>query len=190
MKDYYGNADKIAASLKKLAVKHFYDFGNRITQFDEIHKMKAAKELYKELFDEVKVAFLRLAKSYYRKITSDWLDDYLLEYNPVTKYVFEHEVERKEGRLAEAVIASITPKDELETALRLWVNMITQYTIDIADRATIDRLKSEGVKEVMWVTEGDEKVCSVCNKRGGNVYDIDKVPPKPHLNCRCWVVKV
>ena len=110
----------------------------------------------------------------------------LSEYDPVTRYVYTHEVERKRMRLAEAYIASNGDSREVKKALRLWSNMIRQYSIAITDEALLLTYKKAGVEYVKWITEEDERRCGQCAERHGKVYRIDNVPPKPHMGCRCY----
>jgi hypothetical protein len=39
---------------------------------------------------------------------------------------------------------------------------------------------------VKWITEEDELRCAECAERHNKVYHIDSIPPKPHINCRCY----
>lgn len=44
---------------------------------------------------------------------------------------------------------------------------------------------------VKWITERDERVCSVCEPRDGVVYQADQAPDLPaHPRCRCGLVAV
>ena len=112
-------------------------------------------------------------------------------YDPVTKYVYEHEIDRKQARAAEAIIASTTAADrakEINRALRLASGMMAQAAISATDATMLDTYREAGVEQVQWVTVDDERRCEVCRKRHGMVFDIDKVPPKPHPNCRCYLI--
>jgi SPP1 gp7 family putative phage head morphogenesis protein len=57
--------------------------------------------------------------------------------------------------------------------------------LEAVDNATLDGYKDSGVDEVEWHTNIDGRECKVCRERNGKIYKIDKVPPKPHRNCRC-----
>lgn len=121
-------------------------------------------------------------------ITSAWLMGILNEYDPVTKYVYLHEVERKRSRFEESIIASANPAEEVNTALRYWSNMVSQYAIEITDRATLRAYEDSGVERVVWRTVKDERRCKKCLERDGRVYRISEIPPKPHIGCRCWLL--
>ena len=42
-------------------------------------------------------------------------------------------------------------------------------------------------EKIVWETEKDLRVCEVCRNRDGKVYELKRVPKKPHYNCRCWL---
>ena len=126
----------------------------------------------------------------------DIVDEYLKAYNPVTGYVYEREVKRKEARTSEGMIAAKKSKDRpfyrkiLETSTNLWFTQTKQYADDIADGTVLKVWKTAGVKKVKWVTAKDEKVCGECGPLDEKIFDIDKVPDKPHYNCRCQKVPI
>lgn len=131
------------------------------------------------------------------KLTPEKLVEKVLEeYNPVTGYLYERESERKQARLSEGMIAGKNNNDRdfyrktIETNTNLWYTQSKQYAEDIADNTVIEVWKEVGVKKIRWVTQGDEKVCSECRPLDGKIFDIDKVPPKPHYRCRCLKVPV
>ena len=120
-----------------------------------------------------------------------YVDQWLSGYDPVTKYVYNHEVERKESRLFEAVIADGASGNangfeaDYAASERLWTNMTKQYAIDIEDFAAKTAYHDAGVRDVMWMTEHDERVCEECQALDGLVFRLDRVPDKPHYQCRC-----
>lgn len=123
-----------------------------------------------------------------------FVDMWLSGYDPVTKYVYNHEVERKEERLFEAVLAdgmSGNYRDfeaDYAASERLWTNMTKQYVIDLEDYAARTAYDDAEVKKVMWRTERDEKVCSDCHPLDGKIFALEDVPAKPHRNCRCTII--
>ena len=123
-----------------------------------------------------------------KKITERWLNRMLEEADPVVKYRFETETQRKKDRLIEALIASHNKRDEIDKALRLWTLQVAHYADKSVERATIDAYGDLGVEEVEWVTMEDNRVCSECDELDGNIYPIDEVPPKPHIRCRCELI--
>lgn len=161
--------------------------------FDELTVIKACKELYKDLDADNRKAFLELAVLVYEEAEPnggkapdrDWLDSYLLEYCPITKYVYDHEVSRKREYLQEAVVASTAKAVEYRKALSRWSNMTAQYADNVTDEAVLKAYRDAGIEQVMWVAQLDDRTCETCRERHGTVYPIDSVPDKPHWRCRC-----
>lgn len=180
----YKYADKEVAKLNRYFIQEFLKF--QTIKVDEANILRSAKLMYERLDKKTRKSFVRIAKNKYDDITIEEALFLLSEYDPVTRYVYEHEVERKRSRLAESYIASGGDSKEVKKALRLWSNMVRQYSISIADKALILAYKKAGVKSVKWITEEDEVRCSECAARHNKIYKIDKIPPKPHLNCRCY----
>lgn len=153
-------------------------------------------EFYEDLYEITLAAYIDIAKHYYKpthkKTTIDrkWVEKKLTDYDPVAKYIFKEEVDRKRARHTEAVIASETPEKETDTALRYWSNMVRQFADTITDAAYEQGLEDDGIKKVRWHTQRDDRVCDECRGRNDKIYPITKIPPKPHLGCRCWVTIV
>ena len=114
------------------------------------------------------------------------------EPNEVTHYTYAEEVLRKRDRAKEAILAVPTKAQkqlEIDKALRMFMQQTRFYTDLTSDDASYMALKDNGVESVRWHTQRDGKVCSECDERDGVVYPINRVPPKPHPNCRCWLSK-
>lgn len=180
----YSRADKEVAKLNRHFIQEFLRF--KAIKKDELNVLRSAKAMYERMDKKARAAFVRIAKDQYDDITIAEALFLLKEYDPVTKYVYEHEVERKRTRFAEAFIASKGNASEVKTALRLWSNMIRQYSIAVTDEALLLSYKRAGVEYVKWITEEDERRCAECAARHNKVYPIDRIPPKPHINCRCY----
>lgn len=124
-------------------------------------------------------------------IDEKWLLLVLASYNPITEYLYYPEADRKRLRLAEglntarAILSSDTKHNVLRKFANLWFKQTSQYGVDVTDEAYLQSLEKTGVKYVQWLTEKDEKVCSVCRERDNKVYPIGNIPTKPHYNCRC-----
>ena len=189
----YEYTDKIIRYLTKRFVRLFGDAKSNLLPMDEVNVLRYSHTFYGNLEEITEIYFLKLAKKVYRdtatnkkrKIDKKWLHDTLSQYDPVTMYVYLHEVDRKRARFAEAVIASSNRAFEVEKALKYWSRMVNQYAVEITDKAVIDAYIDNNVHKVIWVTVDDEKRCKECAKRDGEIYDIDDIPPKPHPNCRC-----
>ena len=191
----YEYADKVILYMKKRFIRLFNQFKSQVS-FEELNVLQSARSLYEEMEKIVEESFLLIAKQAYKDndgtapdtITAAWLLDLLEEYDPVTKYVYLHEIERKCSRFAESVLASANKTQEINTALRDWSNMVSQYAIEVTDRVALQAYIDRGAEKVLWVTVKDEKRCKECRARDGQVYDIEKVPPKPHIGCRCFLL--
>lgn len=127
----------------------------------------------------------------HRKIDTKWVDKYLQEYNPVTRYIYGKEVDRRRMRLNECILTDreFDSRENFQSDLRrsasYWWQQTTQYGIGACDAAMLDAYRDSGVHRVRWVTMGDDRVCKECKKRNGVIYDIANVPAKTHYGCRC-----
>lgn len=208
----YRLADKAIAALNKQTVKLF-DRAKRsmlLANFDELTVFRQMEALYKALNRENEEKFRDLYATRYREmylyLKHSWPDDdevddlveiylanLLTEPNELTRYAYDSEVLRKRDRAIEAINAAPTRQDkdyEFEKAMRYWSQQTGFYIDIIADDAALQSMKDSGVKKVIWHTQDDEKVCDDCEPRNNRVYDIDDVPPKAHLRCRCWLEPV
>ena len=121
-------------------------------------------------------------------ITSMWIEGFLSEVDEVALYSFLPETERKKQRLIETLSVAHNRNYEIDKALRYWTGQIGQFAISVVDESRIEGFRKAGVKRVRWMTQRDERVCEECMARDGKVYDIDKIPTKPHYGDRCYLV--
>lgn len=123
-------------------------------------------------------------------VDEKWVDKMLKEIDPVALYQFLNEAERKKNRLIEALSAEngINKSEEIDRALRLWSLQLAHFADKSVDEATAEGFKDVGVEEVKWIAVDDNKTCTTCYERDGEIYLLDEVPPKPHLRCRCEIV--
>ncbi len=191
----YEYTDVIIRYLNKRFIEVFHRLKSLVS-FDELNVLQSTRLIYDELMQITEEKLLELAVYYYNgtvknpktNIDREWLYLILDDYDPITKYVFIHEVERKRARLAESILASQNKSKEIDTALRYWSAMVAQYAIEVTDEAVKQAYVDDGVEMVMWVSMLDDRRCKECEKREGKVYDISNVPPKPHIGCRCYLV--
>ena len=203
----YRQTDSFRKTLKTKIRSEFNHLS--VIAFDELNVVRISKELketYKRLLEfnreqyraivreahEYALLFLSVDKD---KINEDDYVDYVLStYNPVTGYLYEKEAERKRLRQGEEMATALTYLDRqryqsaIQKSANLWFTQSGQYAIDLEDYTVLETWKKHDVKKVQWIAEDDNKTCSVCKKRDGQIYDIDKVPTKTHYNCRCTVV--
>ena len=171
--------------------KYTKELVSRLLKSNKREYLKIAKEATDEAKEDIEALGVSATPLV---INGKYVDDVLGEYNPVTNYLYYPEAERKRSRLAEALITAVIVNSradyhkELRRFADLWHTQTKQYGEKMVDKTRIDTFKKNGIKRVKWVTKEDEKVCKECNERDGKIYPIDKIPDKPHYNCRCWVV--
>lgn len=120
-----------------------------------------------------------------KAITREIVENVLDTVDPVTKYRFTTEMERKAYRLAEALETGIDRNAEIDRALKAWTKQLAQYAIDMTDYAWMLAFEDAGIKLAEWVTQRDGKVCIECRQLDGEVFPLEDFPPKPHMGCRC-----
>ena len=187
----YGMTDIVIENIRKELIHEFSKLKSLLS-YDELNVMSATKAVYSKVDLYVRQMFLQLMQAVYKKIAKrkcpynyTWLERFLLEYDEVSKYVYVNEFERKRDRLAEALIASAKKNGEIDAALRYLSFMIAAYAVRVTDQAVLTAYRDIGIGTVRWEAEKDNKTCTICKHRDGHIYDIEQVPPKPHLNCRC-----
>ena len=195
----YDEADKAIKAINRQNLRIFGKLKTKLAKWDELNVIKSVYSAYNDSIDLVEQWFLQVAKAAYlqglkdtdkaslkkRPIDRDWLIDYLMAVDPVTLYAFLSEADRKKARLLEALSVAQNRDQEVDKALRLWTRQIGWGAVSVTDAATVKAFKDAGVQKVMWVSKKDPWVCEECHDRDGMIYEISKVPPKPHPNCRC-----
>ena len=194
----FKHTDAAIARIDKYLIERFSRLKSLLA-IDEINIAGSINELYREIRQYIAQVLLALANQVYadtrreentERLDEDWLNEIMDGYDPVSKYVYNHEIDRRRARLIEAVIASDTKAKEVEAALRGMSFMSRLYADRITDEAVIQAYNDDGETYVRWVAEKDSKTCSICRNRDGRIYEIDHVPHDPHPNCRCWRERV
>ena len=197
----YEHSDKAIAIINRRIQHEFVVLRRSIAAFDEIWRLQSAvNACYQNILNEAKQCYLEVANAVYKDVTDRdsmftylWIEQFLLRFDPVTKYVFAHEYDRKRARTFELVVCTQRRADlqkELKQAMYQLSVQTKQASDEITDESTLQAYRDSGVQYVQWVSETDERVCSECKKRNGKIYPIDKVPDKPHIRCRCRFVPV
>ena len=202
----YKLLDKLLAVEMKRIRASFNHLGSM--GFDELNVVntrKATQKMYDGFLKDNEAIYLKVAKDAYKRATTgkkkteidmEWLVGVLAGYNLVTGYLYNTEAERKRLRLNEQILTAreFGNRQMFQGSLRrsanLWWTQTSQYGISVVDEATIKGFKDMGVKRVRWVAADDEKTCEICGSRDDKIYLINKIPPKPHYGCRCYVVPV
>ena len=192
----YRKTDQVVAYLAKQYSKLF----RRLTSFDELNVINVSHEIFDAAVILTEQEVTRLVKTVYDSkreggeiSSTDALSlvlTLMLAYNPVTKYVYRNEMDRKRSRFAEGVIASNRPNEEIALAKRLMIATNKQFAEDATFEAVVQAYRDDGVERVRWVTAEDDKRCKECRSRHGKIYPINDIPPKPHRYCRCYIERV
>lgn len=150
---------------------------------------KALKEAYAEIADARKEERRPKPKAV-RAVTKELTAKLLDGYNPVSGYVFRHEIERKAAKTAESILAAQTTGDRdkaIDKAMKQLSGQIAEYADQVVTETTKDAYENAGVELVKWMIKQDSRVCKACEGLRGRIFERDKVPPKPHFGCRCWL---
>lgn len=209
----YEHLDKLLEAEKKKIRTAFNRLS--VTGFDELNVVntrKTTQALFEKLLADNERLFLLAAKNAYKKAiktarakdfdgeesdaSGELVAAVLGGYNFITGYLYNKETERKRLRLNEQILTAreYNSRAMLQTSLRrtanLWWTQTVQYGVSMVDESTIKGFKDMGVEWVQWVTAADEKTCPTCRMRDNRVYRLNKVPPKPHYGCRCYIVPI
>lgn len=210
----YEHLDQLLKRAKQKIRVEFNRLG--MLGFDELNvtnTRRVTKALFDRLLSQNEKMYLEAADKAYSKakksaegvgyreeqqseIDGDWLLTILLAYNLVTGYLYDREAERKRLRLNEQILTAreyddrSAYNDSLRRGANLWWTQTMQYGVDVVDEATVQAYRDMGVDKVRWVAELDSKTCVTCRSRNGKIYEIKKVPTKPHYNCRCYLEPV
>ena len=183
---------------------------NRLALFDDMNIIQTKKHidrLYRDVFNIVKKEFTDILNPIYetiydeaidmgfdgdiRNLDEAWVEDFFEEYNPVTKYVFSNEIDRKKSRLFESLVASTLERHQsYKTAENLLIKQVKQYAIDLEDAIAMVVYEDTGVKMVMWNAEHDHRTCGDCSEMDGQIFKLKDVPDKLHYQCRCWLTPI
>jgi SPP1 gp7 family putative phage head morphogenesis protein len=194
----YKKTDKTITYLNKQYGRMF----RKTASFDALNIIDISHEIYEEAYQLAEQEAIRLVESVYGSYRRDeevapgafdpvaFVLAMVLAYNPVTKYVFKNEIDRKRARFAESMLASTTPAEEVALAKRLLAATNAQFMDDVTFESLVQAYKDNGAEKVQWVTAVDDRRCRQCAALHGKIFPIDKIPPKPHIHCRCWVREV
>lgn len=149
-----------------------------------------AHDAYVAAMIECSISDRRAVDMAYDDITVDWVQDMLEEIDPVTLYAFLPEAERKKERLTEALAASQNRDQEIDRALRAWTKQTAQYADNSVHNARLEAFVAAGIEKVRWQDMEDDRVCHECHDLNGKVFDINRVPPRPHYGCRCILIPI
>ena len=200
----YEYTDKILNYLNKYYIREFRRIKS-VLLFDSLNKLeKAVDTCYDRIYKETRKRYRQIGDYYYDQedgyINYLWVDKFLNGFDPLTGYVFTNETDRKRARAFEEIastfendnkdLARIAGNKAVDKCMRIWARQAKQFADEITDAAVLDDLKAQGYQKVQWHSEEDARVCDICYERNNKIYDIDNIPPKPHINCRCWLTGI
>jgi len=203
----YAACDKAIKALDRMNVEAFGRL--KLAKWDRINIIQTVVKTYRESANQARKRYFEVAFEAYllglsmcgidpkkahrmaeKTITAAWVTAVLKQTDFITLYRFDTEAERKAYRLAETLEVSDNRNQEIDRALRHWSRQIGQYAINMTDYAMVQAFEDAGVTTVQWVAQMDERVCSECSELDGQVFQIDELPRKPHINCRCNLIPV
>ena len=195
----YEYIDENVERLKKQTQTAFNNFRLSLLKFDELNVMQVKTET-ESLFTKLKRQSNRfytgllnhLAESMGFEEDKYDLDELLETYSGTLLYSFSTEMERKRERLFETMVAIDDMSDpeileQQKKNIRNWNTQVEEFGVDIERNILLSELRDSGISKVKWMTAEDERVCSDCSDLNGIVFDIDNVPRRPHIGCRCWL---
>ena len=209
MPEPYRIADEEIAALTKRILRETAQTKRRLSllNFDELNVLKETDALYETFGQDCRMTFGDIYRLRYEEVllwlekkeppidevdelVELWLTEFLNEPNAVLHYAFDTESIRKRDRAIEAVNSVPTKVQKqvfLDKNVRYYIQMASWYTDMASQDAEQQALKDAGIKKVKWNIYGDDHVCKPCYDRNGKIYDIDKVPPRIHPRCRCYL---
>jgi hypothetical protein len=204
----YKLADKAIEQINKsaLTLKNKVKQNLTVLGFDELNVLKQVEKLYDDLGKLCRKKYCELFGARYVEMLKslgadipddDAIDDLaelhiteLLKYpNSTTQYAFDTELLRKRDRAKEAITSALTKtlkQATMDKHLRYFAQMAMWYADFTSQDAEITALKKAGVEKVQRHELIDDRTCKTCKAAGGEIYDINKIPPLPHPNCRRW----
>lgn len=195
----YEYIDENVERLKKQTQTALNNFRLSLLKFDELNVMQVKTET-ESLFTKLKRQSDRfytgllnhLAESMGFEEDKYDLDELLETYSGTLLYSFSTEMERKRERLFETMVAIDDMSDpeilsQQKKNIRNWNTQVEEFGVDIERNIFLSELRDSGIRKVQWMTAEDERVCTDCSDLNGIVFDIDNVPRRPHIGCRCWL---
>lgn len=207
--DIFRHADAALMVMLNDMSREFQNLATSIG-FDNLNVMETRRRvnaMYKRMDDVIRREYRKIARKAYREACeeadyrTDGFDEYLFveevlrAYDAVSDFVYTREWTRKRDRLFESIISTERGNQEmrknLKRGLDVLANQVRQYADNITAKARVLAFKRAGADVLVWITEKDERVCSICAPRDEQFYPIEMLPDYPaHYNCRCrldWV---
>lgn len=207
--DIFRHADRSLMVILGRMSREFQNIGTEIG-FEELNVLETRKRvnaMYQRMDEFIRAEYAKVAKRAYRDACDEagydgdrfdeeaFVAGVLRAYDPVSDFVYTREWIRKRDRLFESIIATERGNQEmrrnLKRGLDVLANQVRQYADNITAKARVYAFRRAGIDVLVWVTEKDEKVCSICAPRDEQYYPIETLPEWPaHWHCRCTLFPV
>lgn len=207
--DIFRHADRALMVMLNGMNREFQNLGTEIG-FDEMNVLETRRRvnaMYARMDELVRREYAKVARRAYREASVEagtdggefdetaFVAGVLKGYDPVSNFVYDREWIRKRDRLFESIIATERGNQEmrknLKRGLDVLANQVRQYADNITAKARVYAFRKAGADVLVWITEKDDRVCSVCAPRDEQFYPIELLPEYPaHWRCRCrldWV---
>lgn len=204
--DIFRHADRSLMVMLNGMNREFQTLGTEIG-FDELNVMETRRRvnaMYARMDAMIRREYRKVARRAYMDAIDEagavagafdadaFVVGALKAYDSVSDFVYDREWTRKRDRLFESIIATERGNQEmrrnLKRGLDVLANQVRQYADNITAKARVYAFKQAGADVLVWITEKDDRVCSVCAPRDEQFYPIEMLPPYPaHYHCRCTV---
>lgn len=207
--DIFRHADRALMRMLDGMNREFQNLSTEIG-FDELNVMETRRRvnaMYARMDEMIRREYRTVARRAYMDACAEagvagsafdaeaFVNGALKAYDTVSDFVYDREWIRKRDRLFESIIATERGNQEmrrnLKRGLDVLANQVRQYADNITAKARVYAFKEAGADVLVWITEKDDRVCSVCAPRDEQFYPIEWLPEYPaHYNCRCmlnWV---
>lgn len=202
-KQIYRHADKAISSMFHEIEREFQNMSLRLRTNTPVYREVRAKvaDMYERLYEICYSHYLEVAAAARKDAQNEigtrekerpenhFVKAVLSAFSLLTHYSYRNEWNRKRDRLVESLMSSRNQQEmrqSLRRALNLLENQTRQYADIVTDEVRLDVFKSAKVKRVLWNTQHDGKVCSICLDRDGVIFDVNSIPTKHH-RCRCYL---
>lgn len=202
--DIFRHADRALMVMLNFMSREFQNLSTEIG-FDDLNVMETRRKvnaMYERMDRVIRREYRSVARKSYMDAIAEagadggafdaekFVSGMLRAYDPVSDFIYDREWIRKRDRLFESIIATERGNQEmrknLKRGLDVLANQVRQYADNITAQARVTAFKRAGADVLVWITEKDEKVCSVCKPRDEQFYPIEMLPPYPaHWHCRC-----
>ena len=201
--NYYEAADKAIAQMDRENLRAFGRL--KLAKFEELQVIRTITQTYLDQAKKAKKRYYGIAIEAYllglflcgvkldqkahrdaeKAITMEWVEELLEEVEPTAMYQFDREADRKAQRLIEILTVAEDRGKEIDKALKAWTKQLAWFAIVVTDAAVVQAMEDAGIEGGFWITERDQRGWGDCHQLDGRWFQLEEVPRKPHIGCRC-----